>query len=252
MAILGPNGRGKTSFLKCLLGIFKLKEGSIHLGGQVGYVPQATGSSFPYEVLDTVLMGRARHVGLLSAPKARDYQAAWKALAEVGMDHLAHRPLNTLSGGQQQLVLVARALASECDILVLDEPASALDLRNQEVVLQLVRRLARQGLTVVFTTHNPQHASFAADRVLLMYAPQDFVYGETHQVMTDENLRRLYGVNLTNVQVEYHGRTFKTVVHIYGATEHVAAVYGHGSTTIGHERATNGCIVDVVGQPAGR
>jgi iron complex transport system ATP-binding protein len=152
-AILGPNGSGKTTFLKLLIGALASGEGAIRATGQIAFVPQLFQVSFPYRVLDMVLMGRARRVGFFSTPSAQDEVAALQALGRLQLADLAERPFDELSGGQRQLVIFARALATEADILV-------LDLKNQGVILEWIERLSRQeGLTVVFTTHHPHHAT---------------------------------------------------------------------------------------------
>lgn len=214
-AILGPNGRGKTTLLKCLLGLRRLQEGQIEVAGTAGYVPQVHGAAFPYRTLDVVLMGRARHLGLFASPGRRDVDLARRALEQVGLADLAERPLSSLSGGERQLALIARALASACEVLVLDEPASALDLKNQSLVLGLLRRLAGQGMTVVLSTHNPQHAAFVADQVALMLAPERFLVGPTDTTLTETHLAQLYGVELRRLRFEHDGRERQTVVPIY-------------------------------------
>ena len=164
-AVLGPNGRGKTTLLKCLLGLLQPAEGAVCVSTRPAHVPQQHRLAFDYTVLDVVLMGRARHIGTFSGPSAEDLEAAREALGRVGMHAFADRWLSQLSGGERQLVMIARALASESDILILDEPASSLDLSNQKRILALLTDLAAQGLSIVFTTHDPHHAVVAATSV---------------------------------------------------------------------------------------
>ena len=168
LAVLGRNGQGKTTLLRALLGLQPLSEGTARIGGSVGYVPQRASLPFAYSVLDVVLMGRARHLGMFAAPGKADHAAARAALQALGMLGFATRRIDQLSGGEQQLVLIARALASECDALILDEPTSALDFRNQDLVLSTIRQVSRQhGLTVVFASHYPQHALHVGDKAPL-------------------------------------------------------------------------------------
>lgn len=216
LAVLGPNGRGKTTLLKTIIGLLPLNEGRIHTQGHIGYVPQFSTATFPYSVLDMVVMGRARHIGLLSHPKRADYDAARQALDELGVGWAAHRTFFELSGGERQLVLIARALASECDLLILDEPASALDFKNQGLILSSLQRLSRrQKLTIVLTTHYPQHAVHMADRVLMMYSPEEFLFGSTSEIMTDPRLKRLYEMDVRNITFEHNHRRVKTVVPVF-------------------------------------
>jgi iron complex transport system ATP-binding protein len=216
LAILGPNGCGKTTLLKLLIGALLPREGTIRVEGRVAFVPQLFQVSFSYTVLDMVLMGRAHRIGLFSSPSAEDERAALKALEKLGLADLAERPFDELSGGQRQLVIFARALATEADILILDEPTSALDLKNQGIILEWIRRLSReQGLTVVFTTHLPHHAHVVADTTMLMLGEKEFLCGPTAEVITEENLHRLYGVALKRVQFEAEGEIVGTFIPIY-------------------------------------
>ncbi len=194
-ALLGPNGRGKTTLLKLLLGILAPAEGSLRLGGRPAFVPQLFRTAFAYTVLDMVLMGRARQVGLWSQPTRADEAAALAALDRFGLADLAARPFDQVSGGQRQLAILARAIVSEAEIIILDEPCSALDLRNQALVLEWIGRLAdAHGLTVLFSTHAPQHASAMADLVMLMFGAEDYAVGTPDDVLSEANLGRLYGV----------------------------------------------------------
>ncbi|MGG6894289.1 ABC transporter ATP-binding protein [Rhizobium sp. BR 315] len=195
VAILGPNGRGKSTLLRVLAGLQKPTSGRIQRNERTGFVPQEFSGSFPYSVLDVVLMGRARHIGLFQTPRKADVEKAMVALDATGMADYARRNIDALSGGERQLVLIARALAGENAVLLLDEPASALDLKNQDVVLSLLAMLAdREGLAIAFTTHQPNHAVAVADKVLLMLDQAKAVFGSTDDVMTEANLEALYGV----------------------------------------------------------
>lgn len=194
LAVLGPNGRGKTTLLRTVLGLQAPAAGAVHLQGHAAYVPQRSDALFAYDVLTMVSMGRARHVRWYASPGARDWTIARDCLSAVGLAHAADRPFHALSGGEQQLVCIARAMASASPIIVLDEPAAALDLRNQDRVLTLLRRLARdEGLAVVFSTHQPQHAQHIADQTLLMH-DHGCEVGPTASMCVDERLSRLYGL----------------------------------------------------------
>ena len=201
LAVLGPNARGKTTLLKCLAGLHRPDSGTVTSDGGVGYVPQTHQSVFSFEVLDVVLMGRARAVKVYSSPTAADRRAAVEALERVGVAHLARRDYGALSGGERQMVLIARALVSGCRTLVLDEPASALDLRNQARVLCVLRTLADEGLAVVMTTHHPDHALHIAERSMLMIDGQDRRIGNTRELLSGDLLTAMYGIEIVTADI---------------------------------------------------
>lgn len=214
--VLGPNGRGKTTLLKVLLGLLKPGSGSFHVTGNMALVPQLFQVTFAFTVLDMVLMGRARKIGLFGRPGKADTDAALNALARFGIEDLAERSFYRLSGGQRQLVILARALVAEADILVLDEPTSALDLKNQALVLYWLERLAQEdGLTVIFTTHHPHHALAVADKALLMLDEKRYYCGATKEVLTDVNLQELYDVPMKYLEFEYNGRMVQTLAPVF-------------------------------------
>lgn len=214
-AILGPNGAGKTTLLKILLGALKPGAGTIQVRGRTAFVPQLFQVTFDYSVLDMVLMGRARNVGVFSQPSAQDEAAAMASLERFGIAHYAQTPFHELSGGERQMVIFARALVSDADILVLDEPTSALDLKNQIVVLDWITRLSQQdGLTVLFTTHHPQHALAVADNALLMLGGNRFDRGPVSEVLSEQNLRVLYGVDIKHLSFDHQGALHETLVPV--------------------------------------
>jgi iron complex transport system ATP-binding protein len=219
-ALLGPNGCGKTTLLKILLGALKAKAGSIKVEGRTAFVPQLFQVTFDYSVLDMVLMGRARQVGLFSQPTAQDGEAAMASLDRFGMADFARHPFHELSGGERQLVIFARALVSEAEILILDEPTSALDLRNQIKVLGWITRLSHEdGLTVLFTTHHPNHALAISDRALLMLGGDRYASGEAKDVLSEEHLHALYGVEMKRLLFEHDGTTHETLVPLLPNSE---------------------------------
>lgn len=215
-AVLGPNGVGKTTLLRTLLGRRRPDEGGVVRPSPLGYVPQRSETAFAYRALDMVVMGRARHIGRLSSPGSLDRTIARAALDRVGIVHLALRTFDTLSGGERQLVLIARALASEPSVLLLDEPASALDLKNQARLLALLGTLGEGGeRTILFTTHDPNHALAAADDALLMMPHGEALFGAVEDVITPDALERLYGVPMRSVPVANTARGH-AVVPVFG------------------------------------
>ncbi|SEK85142.1 iron complex transport system ATP-binding protein [Kosakonia sacchari] len=201
-AVLGANGLGKSTLLDTLTGVLPALSGRFSVQGGVGIVPQSFRPAFAWSVRDVVLMGRARHVGLLSMPSAEDDAQVEKALTRLNIRHLANTPFMHLSGGQQQLAMIARALVSGNQTILLDEPCSALDLANQQVVLQLIDSLAYQeGRCVVFTTHDPTHALQVAHQTLLLLPGRQWLAGETQQLLSEANLQSAYGLPVRRIEL---------------------------------------------------
>jgi iron complex transport system ATP-binding protein len=215
-AILGPNGAGKSTLLHLILGILTPASGLIlleqrprqqyarrELGQMIGLVAQDEAVPFNFTVLEYVLLGRAPYLPILQMPGPEDGRIAHQALTTVGMETMAERPVQTLSGGERQLVMIARALAQQPRILLLDEPTSHLDLSNKGRVLKLIRRLADDGVTVAFTTHEP-NLTAVADYLILMRHGQTLAAGPMGTVFTSDNLSQTYNVPVTVAQVDGH------------------------------------------------
>ena len=209
LSVLGPNGVGKTTLFRCVLGTLTPSSGRVTVDGcdltalpprerarRIAYIPQIHPATFGYTVLDTVLMGAARQLNAFQQPQAAQLRQAEEALEQVGAAHLRERNFAHLSGGEQQLVLIARALAQRAEVLVMDEPTSALDYGNQLRILQMVRRLAAQGYTVVLSTHNPQHALTFAHRLLVLHDGTAAALGRPADVLTPALMEKLYGVQV--------------------------------------------------------
>jgi iron complex transport system ATP-binding protein len=209
LCLLGPNGVGKTTLFKSMLGFLPVASGSIFINGQdikgwkrsklakyVGYVPQGHVPSFPFSVLDVVVLGRIAHLGIVSSPSKKDASIAEHNLDRLGIAHLRDRTYTEISGGERQLVMIARALTQESQILVLDEPTSSLDFGNQTTVLAQSLRLAQEGYAVVMTTHAPDHAFLCSSKVVLLLQASKFIVGTPHEVVTEANLREAYGIDV--------------------------------------------------------
>jgi iron complex transport system ATP-binding protein len=202
VAILGPNGRGKTTALRAMLGFQPLHGGTRTAPAIVGYVPQYASSNQNYGVRDVVVMGRAAGLGLFGQPTSADIAAADAALDQVGAIRFAGERFDRLSGGERQLVLLARALATGSNVLVLDEPGSALDLHNQQRLLALLDDLRRpRDRAIIFTTHDPNHALAAADDALLMMPDGEALFGPAEETILPHHLERLYGVAMRMVDL---------------------------------------------------
>lgn len=213
LSVLGPNGAGKSTLFRCMLGGLPDYTGRILLDGRevrqldrrtlaahIAYIPQIHRPTFGYSVLDTALMGLTRQLSPFRSPSARQERQALDALSRMGVDHLAARSFTELSGGEQQLVLIARALAQKAEVLMMDEPTSVLDYGNQLRILQMVRRLAAQGYTVILSTHNPQHALTFATTLLALHGGTAAAWGRPAQVLTPELMETLYGVRAEFLQ----------------------------------------------------
>lgn len=204
-ALLGPNGSGKSTLLRILAGIQSPLAGRVERLCAHGFVPQEVHAALPVSALEMVLTGRAGRIPLLGAPRRADYQAAEAALARVEAGHLASRRFATLSGGERQLVLMARALAAEVDLLLLDEPTAAMDWHNQALVLRLLGELAEAGMTVILSTHTPQHALEFASHVLLLFHDRPARFGSPAQVMDEDGLSVLYRLPVRRVSLDATG-----------------------------------------------
>lgn len=201
-AVLGANGRGKSTLLDTITGVLPALAGEMTVTGGVGIVPQSFRPTFAWRVKEVVLMGRARHIALFAQPQEEDERQVLNALALLNISSLADTLFSTLSGGQQQLVMIARALVSASQNILLDEPCSALDLGNQQTVLQLISNLAHaQSRTVMFTTHDPTHALQVASHTLLLLPDGQWLAGQTDEIVQEDNLQRAYGVVVRKIQL---------------------------------------------------
>lgn len=214
-AILGPNGAGKTTLLRILMGLRQPASGEVLLSGSslqsftrkdlsrwMGLVPQAEYVPFEYSVLEYVLMGRAPYLEVLELPGKEDIAIARQALATVGIADLEFRPVPELSGGELQLVLIARALAQQPKILLLDEPSAHLDLSNRNATLGILERLRQAGSTVIFTTHDPTAASLIADNLVLMKKGRIVHAGSFVSTFTGEKLSEAYSTQVEVLKLD--------------------------------------------------
>lgn len=204
--ILGANGTGKTTLIRCLTGALSISGGTVTIGDlparsldarqfamRVALVPQSTNSVFGHQVRDIVLMGRSAWLGMMQAPGRHDHEVAMAALERVGMADLADRQFDTISGGERQLCLLARALAQEAKILFLDEPAASLDFGNQIRILDIVASLAAGGYAILMSTHHPDHALLVGTSILALRNGRIYGTGEPRALLTSQFLSGLYG-----------------------------------------------------------
>ena len=226
LCLLGPNGVGKTTFFKTILGFLKLQGGEIMLNGEnihnwtrkrlakvIGYVPQAHTPPFPFKVFDVVLMGRTAHLSMFSSPSKKDIDIADEAINILKISYLKEKIYTEISGGERQLVLIARALAQQPEILIMDEPTSNLDFGNQIRVLEQINKLSQRGIGVIMTSHFPNHAFLCSTKVAFMQRNNVFAVGTVDEVVTEDNLKEAYGINVKIIStVNSNGEQIKACI----------------------------------------
>ena len=215
LAILGPNGAGKTTLLRCITGMLRWNSGESLLDGEpiaamrpgklwskMAYVPQAKGASSAYTAFETVLLGRSGRLGAFATPGRADLNKAKEVMELLGIGKLMDKKCSAISGGELQMVLIARALAAEPQVLILDEPESNLDFKNQLVVLDAMSRLAADGMTCIFNTHYPAHALQRSTKALILSKGGAYEFGPTASVVTESAIRRAFGVDAVIGSIE--------------------------------------------------
>ncbi|MDW7998636.1 MAG: ABC transporter ATP-binding protein [Thermodesulfovibrio sp.] len=223
--ILGPNGSGKTTLFKCISGLWKYYKGEISFNGKAidklsfrkrarifSVVPQEHEPPFPYSVFDVVLMGRASYVGLFSTPSKRDYEIVEEAINTVGIENLKEKPYTKISGGERQLTLIARALAQNAPVMLLDEPTSHLDFRNQINVLKKIKEIAiNRGLIVIMTLHDPNLAGFFSDKVVVINSGTKIAEGKPDEIITESLIKRVYDIEVRKSSINGKSMIFPVI-----------------------------------------
>ncbi|WP_405291271.1 ABC transporter ATP-binding protein [Methanobrevibacter sp.] len=215
LCILGPNGTGKTTLIKCLNGLHDIDSGDILINGKnikklsfreiskhIGYIPQSHVPSFPFKVFDVVLMGRAPYLNLTDSPKEEDVKIAQEALKTLGIEYLKDKEYTNLSGGERQLVFLARVLCQKPDMLILDEPTSHLDFGNQIKLLEIIDNLAKSGLSIIMSSHFPDHAFLSSTKVAIMKDKRFIDFGTPDDVVTEENLKKAYSIDVKLIELD--------------------------------------------------
>ncbi|MFA5528754.1 MAG: ABC transporter ATP-binding protein [Peptostreptococcales bacterium] len=209
ISIIGPNGIGKTTLLNCIMKLITPTSGEIWIEGKdmmsmsyqevaqaISFVPQSIIPSFDYSVLEYVVTGCAPRLGVFERPKEKHYALAKDAIEQMEITHLIHKPYTKLSGGELQLVSIARAITQQAKIILMDEPTSHLDYGNQIKVLRLIKKMVNKGYGIILTTHNPDHALLLQGKVAAFDRNGDFHFGECNQILNEDLLHLIYGIPL--------------------------------------------------------
>ena len=226
MSVLGSNGVGKTTLLKCMMGFLQWQKGQSYIDGvplseisskdlwkRIAYVPQAKGSAFGYSALDMVVLGRSAHIGTFRQPRKEDLDIALAAMEDLGILHLKDKLCTRMSGGELQMVLIARALTVFPELLVLDEPESNLDFKNQLIILDSIKKLSRErNISAIVNTHYPAHALQLSDKALMMNKDGTSFYGSAEDVINEENMRKVFSVNVYIDEYRRDNNTYRSVI----------------------------------------
>ncbi len=228
LSVLGPNGIGKTTLLKCIIGLMPWKRGRTLLMGKdigemsskevwsiISYIPQNHGFSFSYTGLEMVMLGRSSHLGLFQQPGKKEIELAEEMMERVGITRLANKDCNRMSGGELQMVLIAKALINEPRLIILDEPETGLDFHNQILVLNMVEKLAHEEkISAIMNTHYPTNAMSIADEAFMMNHDGELFYGKTEQVLNESNISRSFDVNVVVDEIMYQNRTIRSIIPV--------------------------------------
>ncbi len=214
LCLLGPNGSGKTTLFKTILKLRQPFTGTISINGNniskwtydkiasyIGYIPQNYSPIFPYTAFEMVLMGRTPRLNWWSTPKSKDLKVATESMKTLNILHLKDKIFTKISGGERQLVLIARALAQQTKLLIMDEPTNNLDFGNQTLILNQIKKLSQKGMAIIMATHYPEHAFLYADKTLMIKDGNVLAYGKSSDALSEENLRKLYDVDLKLMSV---------------------------------------------------
>lgn len=225
LCVLGPNGVGKSTLFKCMLGLLKGYSGDIFLGNEniksisrremakkIAYIPQSNFPTFNFSVLNTVLMGTTAQLGVASSPKIEQENLVMDTLEKLGIKHLADRGYGEISGGERQLVLIARAMVQSAKVIVMDEPTANLDYGNQIKVMRYVKQLSDDGYTIILSTHNPEHAFLYANKIMVVYKGEVIKFGSPESELDKNTLEKIYGVGIDLYNINSYKKDIKVCI----------------------------------------
>lgn len=228
LSVLGSNGIGKTTMLKCMIGLMPWSRGRSLLMGNdirnmsskeiwntISYIPQSHGFSFSYTGLEMVMLGRSSHLGMFQQPGKKEIELAEQMMERVGITRLADKDCNRMSGGELQMVLIAKALINETKLIILDEPETGLDFHNQILVLNMVEKLAHEeNISAIMNTHYPTNAMSIADEAFMMNHSGERFYGKTGDILNEQNISRSFDVNVVVDEIIYQNKTIRSIIPV--------------------------------------
>lgn len=225
LSILGPNGVGKTTLIKCLTGLLPWTRGETFIDGKnisamkerevwskISYIPQKRNFSFSYTGLEMVLFGSTSSLNIFERPSQKEIERAREVMKMIEIDHLADKVASEMSGGELQMLLIARSLVKEPKIIILDEPESGLDYKNQIIILDLIKKLSASGVIIVMNTHYPDHALKISNKCLLLNYDKTYKFGETREVLNGKNLKKSFSVDVKIEKISVAGKDYESII----------------------------------------
>ncbi|MFR7873092.1 ABC transporter ATP-binding protein [Peptoniphilus grossensis] len=232
LSVLGPNGVGKTTLIKSLTGLLPWTRGETFIDGKnisamkerevwskISYIPQKRNFSFSYTGLEMVLFGSTSSLNIFERPSQKEIDRAREVMKMIEIDHLADKVANEMSGGELQMLLIARSLVKEPKIIILDEPESGLDYKNQIIILDLIKKLSASGVIIVMNTHYPDHALKISNKCLLLNYDKTYKFGETREVLNGENLKNSFSVEVKIEKISVAGKDYESIIPLGIAEE---------------------------------
>ncbi|MGF0096449.1 ABC transporter ATP-binding protein [Peptoniphilus sp. SGI.035] len=226
LSVLGPNGVGKTTLIKCIIGLLNWSKGesfledkkissmkSRELWKEISYIPQKRHFIFSYSGLEMVLLGLATELSAFEKPREEDRNRAVETMKKIGICHLKDKDCNNMSGGELQMIMIARSLVKKPKVIILDEPESGLDFKNQLVIMDLIKNLAREeGVIVIINTHYPEHALSISNKCILLNYNGEHKIGNTEDILNPSNIRDAFAVNVSIEKIEISGKGYTSII----------------------------------------
>lgn len=234
LSVLGPNGVGKTTLIKCLTGLLPWTGGETFIDGKnisamkerevwskISYIPQKRNFSFSYTGLEMVLFGSTSSLNIFERPSQKEIERAREVMKMIEIDHLADKVANEMSGGELQMLLIARSLVKEPKIIILDEPESGLDYKNQIIILDLIKKLSASGVIIVMNTHYPDHALKISNKCLLLNYDKTYKFGNTRELLNRKNLKKSFSVDVKIEKISFDGKDYESIIPLGIAEENL-------------------------------